>query len=424
LGGEGLDLLEGNCTVVKSPGVPPEIPLVAEALRRNLPLVDELEIAWHLVPALALAVTGTNGKSTTSALCLEVLRASGLNPVLAGNTEFGPSLSEVALGPPPEAVVAETSSYQAEFARNLAFDGAIFTNLTPDHLNRHRDMEAYAAAKRRLFVRGDWCIPLAVLNFDDAFGRSLAREVGQRGGRTVTYGFEHGADYRIAACRWGVRDADVEVEAPDGNVGLAIALPGRHNAANATAALALADGLGIPRETTLAGLAATVPVPGRFELVEVDAPFQVVVDYAYSTAGVSAVLHTGRQLAAASRGRVLTVLSIVGRTGPFTGAEVAACARELSDRIVLCGSSYRGEPRIVTLAAMVEGARAAAGGEMEVVISRREGIARALEAARPGDLVMILGRGPTAREATDWRGGSIALDDREIVREIAHQYGS
>ena len=419
LGGDGIEAIADAGTIVKSPGVPPEVPVVAEALRRGLPLVDELEIGWHLVAAPAIAVTGTNGKSTTTALCHELFRAHGLSPALTGNSEFAPPLSELALGEPPRSVVVEVSSYQTEFARSLAFNAAIFTNLTRDHLNRHADMEAYGTAKRRLFVRGEWCIPLASLNFDDAFCRRIAAEVQERGGAVLTHGFEKGADYRIAECRWSLREAETAVEAPDGTVRFESQLPGPHNALNATAVLALADGLELPREETLAAIARAQPVPGRFESVEADLPFDVIVDYAYARSSVEAVLRTGRRLVAERDGRLLAVLAIVGRAGPIIGREVASRARELSDHLILCASSYRGEPRMVTLAEMAAGARTASGGELEIVIDRRKAIARALEQARPGDLVMLLGRGPTSREATDWRGGFVELDDRQIVRELA-----
>lgn len=316
-------------------------------------------------------------------------------------------------------VVAEVSSYQAEFANDLAFDAAVFTNLTPDHLNRHENMDAYAAAKRRLFVRGEWSVPLASLNCDDEVGRGLATEVGERGGRVLTYGFGRGADYRVASCRWGLREAEVTVEAPDGTVRFETALPGAHNAANATAVLALGEGLGVPREATLEALAAARPVPGRFELVGVDRPFDVIVDYAYTRHSVGCALETGRRLVSERGGRLLAVLALVGRTGPIIGREVGERARELSDHLILCASSYRGEPRLVTLAEVKAGAETAAGGTLEAVIGRRAAIERALQIAGPGDLVMILGRGPTAREATDERGGFVELDDCQIVRELA-----
>lgn len=209
------------------------------------------------------------------------------------------------------------------------------------------------------------------------------------------------------------------VETPDGPTRLQTRLPGAHNAANATAVLALADGLGLARERTLAALATAAPVAGRFEAIETDRPFDVVVDFAYTVDSVSHALEAARELVAPRGGRLLTVLAIVGRAGPKTGDEVAALARERSDHLVLSGTSYRGEPRLLTLERMLTGARAVAGGTLKVVIDRRRAIARAMAAARPGDLVLILGRGPTAREATDARGGFRLLDDRQAVRELA-----
>jgi UDP-N-acetylmuramoylalanine--D-glutamate ligase len=418
LGGDGLDALGGVHTVVKSPGVRPDIPLVAEALRRETAVIDELELGWHLVPAPTVAVTGSNGKSTTSALCLQLLAAHGFEPVLTGNTEFGPPLCEIALGEAPRSLVAEVSSFQAELARDLALDAAVFTNLTPDHLNRHGGMAPYRAAKRRLFVRGEWCVPFASLNQDDELGRRLAAEVRERGGEARTYGFGSEADYRIVECAWDLRGAKLVVATPGGRVELETRLPGRHNAANVTAALAVADWFELPRETTVAALAAAEPVPGRFELVEVDRPFDVVVDFGYTPGSVAAALRAARELATARGGRLLVVFALVGRAGVAIGREVGARARELSDHLVLSASSYVGEPRLKNLAEAAAGARAAKGGSLEIVIDRRGAIAAALAAAEPGDLVMVQGRGATAREATDRRGGFCDLDDRQIVREL------
>jgi UDP-N-acetylmuramoylalanine-D-glutamate ligase len=419
LGGNGLEALGDVQTVVKSPGVPPDAPVVAEAIRRRLAIVDELELGWRLVPAPTVAVTGTNGKSTVAALCASVLDGHGLEPVLSGNTDFGPPLSELSLGEPPRSVVAEVSSYQAECSPELAVDGAVFTNLTPDHLNRHGTMEAYGAAKRALFVRGDRAVAVAALNVDDELGQAIARDIEERGGRALRYGWSADADYRIVGCRWGLREAEVEIDSPDGYVSLTTRLPGAHNAANATSALALADGLSLPRDRTVDAIASAAPVPGRFEVVDVGRPFDVVVDFAYSVDSVAAVLATARAVVRPRGGRLVTVLAIVGRAGPLTGRDVGGVARERSDHLILSGTSYRGEPRLVTLAQLAAGARDARGGILEIVIDRRLAIARALAAARPGDLVAILGRGPSVREATDTRGGFHRLDDRQAARELA-----
>jgi UDP-N-acetylmuramoyl-L-alanyl-D-glutamate--2,6-diaminopimelate ligase len=112
------------------------------------------------------------------------------------------------------------------------------------------------------------------------------------------------------------------------------------------------------------------------------------------------------------------VLALVGRAGPAIGREVGACARELSDHLILSASSYVGEPRLKNLAEAAAGARAAQGGSLEIVIDRRGAIASALAQAGPGDLVLVQGRGATAREATDRRGGFRELDDRQLVREL------
>jgi UDP-N-acetylmuramoylalanine-D-glutamate ligase len=418
LGGDGLDLLAGVETIVKSPGVRPDIPLVAAALRQGTTVIDELELGWHLVPAATVAVTGSNGKSTVAGLCLQLLDAHGHGPVLTGNTEFGPPLSQVALGAIPGWVVVEVSSFQAEMARGLAVDAAIFTNLTPDHLNRHGGMAPYRAAKRRLFVRGDWCVPFASVNRDDELGRQLAAEVRERGGEVRTYGFERGVDYRIVECSSALRGAELEVETPDGPLRLETRLPGRHNAANVAAVLAFADHFALPREPTIAALSAAAPVPGRFELVEGDRPFDVIVDFGYTPGSVRSTLSTARELAMARGGRLLVVLAQLGRAGAVIGPEVGACARELSDHLILSATSYVGEPRIKNLAHAAAGARSVRGGTLEIVIDRRRAVAAALECARPGDVVMLQGRGATPREATDRRGGFVEHADRQIVREL------
>lgn len=418
LGGDGLGLLDGVRTIVKSPGVSPQISVVAEARRRGLALIDELEAGWHLVPAPAVAVTGTKGKTTTTFLCVEMLRAHGLDPVLAGNTNFGPPLSEVALAGTPRSLVLEVSSYQCEFAASLAVDAAAFTNLTPDHLDRHSTMERYGAAKRRLFVRGDWCVPLASFNLDDAFGRRLAAEVKDRGGTALGYGTGPEADYRVVAHRGDLHGAAMTFETPAGRVELEAKLPGIHNAANLAAALALSDGLELPRAPTLQALTSAQAPPGRLEALEIERPFDVIVDLAIMTDSVAKVLRTARARVDQTGGRVLTVYSIMGRSAVLIAREAGAMARSLSDHLIVTATSYRGEPRLVGLAELLSGARAADGGTLETVIDRRAAVARVLALARPGDVVAILGRGWVPHEATDERGGFRELDDREIVREL------
>jgi UDP-N-acetylmuramoyl-L-alanyl-D-glutamate--2,6-diaminopimelate ligase len=381
-------------------------------------VLDELEIGWRLVPAPTYAVTGTNGKSTVAALSVAVLAAHGLDPALAGNTDFGPPLSALSLGPPPRSVVAEVSSYQAEGSPELVADAAVLTNLTPDHLDRYGTIEAYGDAKRKLFVRGERTVPLAVLNVDDPLGREIGGEVEARGGRVLRYGVGADADYRIGSWTWRERVAAAEVSTPGGTVPVRLRVPGAHHLANATAVLALADGLGLPRETTLATFPRAELPPGRCEMLDASAPFEVMFDRCYTPDSVLKALELARSLVEPRGGRLLVVLGLVGSGAPTVGRGIGAAARERSDHLILSGVSYRGEPRMITLRELAVGARAADGGPLEVFIDRRRAIARALELARPGDFVAILGRGAVEREATDARGGYRRLDDRRVVREL------
>ena len=172
-GGDGRELLEGNdppACLVKSPGIPLRSPLLRAAAAAGLAVLDEAELGWRLDPRPFIGVTGTNGKSTVCALVAAILQGSGSTPVVAGNTFDGPPLSEASTHP-GDVVVAELSSFQLESSPAMLPDAAVFTNLSEDHHGYHGGPAAYAAAKRRLFVRGD---------------RSVARGGGQRrrpGGR-------------------------------------------------------------------------------------------------------------------------------------------------------------------------------------------------------------------------------------------------
>ena len=409
--------------IVKSPGFPMDHPVIQAADRRHIPVMDEFELGWRLSRQPVVALTGTDGKSTTAKLVASALRAAGGDPVLSGNIDGFrkcPPMSGIPFDHRGW-VVAEVSSYQAEGCPEFLPAAAVFTNLSSAHLSRHASMESYAAVKRRLFVRGDRAVSLAVLNADDDFGRRLAADVGERGGRVLTFGGAQDADFRIRRCDSTLRGATVLIEASGEMIELETRLPGAHNAANVAAGLALADGLGLERELTVTALEATDPVPGRFEPIDEGQSFDVVVDFAHTPVGIQRVLDTARHLVAPRQGRVIAVIGKVGAAPRPYQEGVGRVARSGADHMIICSSSLRGEPPLIELAGIAAGARKAEGGELEMILDRRKAFSRALSLAGPGDLVVIMGRGGRRRMTYDVKGPPGSFDDREVARELLRE---
>lgn len=168
-------LLDGIDIVVPSPVISPEIPIMQEALRRQLPIWSEVEVASRLTDAAILGVTGTNGKTTTTTLLGEIMKASGKHTVVGGNIGYGLSMQAEDL-PQDAVVVAELSSFQLEFTQTMKAKAAVILNITPDHLDRHHTMEAYAAAKERIFRNQD-ASDFAVLNYDDPRVKAMEKDM-------------------------------------------------------------------------------------------------------------------------------------------------------------------------------------------------------------------------------------------------------
>jgi UDP-N-acetylmuramoylalanine--D-glutamate ligase len=231
LGVDGVDLLDGAGSVVKSPGVPNEAPVVAAARRRGIPVLGELEIAWRLLPNRFVAVTGTNGKTTTAELLGAIWREAGLPVEVAGNV--GTPLSSLVGEVDPEAtIVCEVSSFQAEDSEALAPDTALLLNLEEDHLDRHGSFEAYREAKLRVF-RNQTPEQVAVVPPGVEVPGS---------GRRVEFG-------------------DLPLPAEE------IRLRGEHNLENAMGAAAAAVASGVPAEAVAGALRSFAGVPHRLEEV-------------------------------------------------------------------------------------------------------------------------------------------------------------
>ncbi|HEY2334478.1 MAG TPA: UDP-N-acetylmuramoyl-L-alanine--D-glutamate ligase [Solirubrobacterales bacterium] len=254
---DGLALLDRVRTVVKSPGVPREAPVISAALERGIDVVGELEVAWRAIPNRFVAVTGTNGKTTTVELLGHVYRTAGEAVAVAGNvgTPLSSLAGEIDAG---ATVICEASSFQLEDSVAFAPECAVFLNLAPDHLDRHADLDAYLAAKLRIFVnQGN--DDLAIYNADDP---ALADV--DLGGCARRVAFCHGAgpDCEVALAEGTVFHGGEPLLSVDD-----LGLLGEHNVANAMAAAAAALSMGIDRDAVREGLRTFVGVPHRLEQV-------------------------------------------------------------------------------------------------------------------------------------------------------------
>lgn len=414
--GSGLAEAHWRC-LVKSPGIHPGAAPFREAARRGAAVLDEAELGWRLGRWPLVGITGTNGKSTVCSLVQAILRGEGMDTEAGGNTQDGPPLSDLAAHA-PSCVVGELSSYQLEASPALLPEVAILTNITRDHLHRHRTMANYAASKRRLFIRDGDCAGVSVLNADDPRGRAFARDIEAAGGRVVRYGRSASAQVRVEDTEWDARSGMVGLRVEDRRIELRTRLPGLHNAQNAAAAMATAWSLGLSLDRAAEALAEATAPPGRFELVEAGQPFLAVVDFGHNPDGVRQALLTATTLTGAG-GRVRAVLGGVGKLDPGKRPSMGRIAAELSDHLVISLGSSFGEAPEPVLESLVRGARRSRKScQVEVIADRRRAFERIVDAARPGDVVIILSRGPLQVLRLNFAGDGPRFDDREVLREV------
>jgi UDP-N-acetylmuramoylalanine--D-glutamate ligase len=389
---DGLAQLEGTRTVVKSPGVPREAAVIAAARERGIEVVGEMELAWRDLPNRFVAVTGTNGKTTTVELLGHLYRSAGEPVAVAGNV--GTALSDLVGEVEPDAtVVCECSSFQLEDTSCFAPECAVFLNLAPDHLDRHGDLESYLAAKLRIFAnQGN--DDIAVYNADDPFAA------------TTDLG---GCARRISFCTGAAPDCEVALAEGtifyDDEPLLAVSelgLFGEHNVANAMAAAAAALSMGLDREAVREGLRSFAGVSHRLEQVAELGGVSFVND-SKATNVASAAVGIG-----AFAGGVHAILGGSEKEEPF--APLLGPIREHVRGCYLVGATSERMAR--ELAPAVE-----AGVELHRCADLEDAVRRAAAAASPGEVVLLSPACASfdAFENFEQRGDRF----REIVAELA-----
>lgn len=390
----------------------------------------DIAAKFYGTPAKSLkliGVTGTNGKTTVTYLIKSILEAAGETVGLIGTNEIlaGQEPVNIRSTTPTTPDSAELQQIFARFVergiryavmevsshalaldrvRGCTFDAGVFTNLTQDHLDFHKTMEQYLAAKSKLFDISK----TGVINIDDAAGRSIAKTASCR---VVTVGL-HDADIRAKHIQLLERGVQFAAEAHQKTMQIQLAIPGKFSVYNALCAIGACDALGISQGDIVRGLAQAKGVRGRVELVPTNTGYTVIIDYAHSPDGLEKILHTVRGFA---RGRVITLFGCGGDRDRTKRPIMGNIAGRLSDFTIVTSDNPRTEDPMRIIADIEAGIRKT-GGEYVVIGDRREAIAQALKLARKDDVVLLAGKGQETYQIIGKE--KLDFDEREVVKEI------
>jgi UDP-N-acetylmuramoyl-L-alanyl-D-glutamate--2,6-diaminopimelate ligase len=380
-----------------------------------------------------VGITGTNGKTTSAYLIASIFEANGIRCGVLGTVVYrvGNEVREATRTTPeaPDvqallremadsgcgACTMEVSSHALSLRRvdAITFAAGVFTNLTRDHLDFHGDMESYFQAKRRLFEMLPADAP-SVLNIDDPRGESLV----QLAPRPMTYGINQPADVRPGRpLSFSLHGLTFPVDTPRGTVPIHSRLVGRPNVYNILAAVATAVALDMPFDAIERGVQDLHGVPGRFEVVSsMQDEVTVVVDYAHTDDALRNLLETARPLA---KGQLITVFGCGGDRDRTKRPLMGAVAGRLSDVIVITSDNPRSEDpnRIIDeiQRGITPDTRRGITQRILTIVDRRAAIAKAIEEARPGDLVLIAGKGHEKYQVIGDR--TLPFDDAAVARE-------
>jgi UDP-N-acetylmuramoyl-L-alanyl-D-glutamate--2,6-diaminopimelate ligase len=313
--------------------------------------------------------------------------------------------------------VLEASSHALAMDRlwGCQFAAAVFTNLTRDHLDYHKTFEEYFAAKRLLFEgTGAGAPSVAVLNADDDYAtrlEGLAR-------RTLTYGLKNAADLTPKKLNLSFGGLEFTAQTPAGKIEVKSSLVGRINAYNILAAIGAGIALDIPAARIEEGISNLDLVPGRFQRIDEGQPFLVIVDYAHTDDALRNLISTARELN--SSGRIITVFGAGGERDRTKRPLMGEAAGSLSDLVVLTSDNPRGEDPLRIINDVVVGLQKASA-KYRVEPDRDRALAIALEEARPGDIVLLAGKGHETGQVL--RDRTIDFDDREKARAILRRKG-
>lgn len=428
----------------------------AEHVREN--------VAWAVVPhgrkALArlaasfyaspadrlkiVGVTGTNGKTTTSFLVESILNYCGMSSALIGTIEYHVNgkvlpaphttpesleinqiFAEAVAGGGTDAVM-EVSSHALEQGRvwGIPYETAVFTNLTRDHLDYHKDMDSYFAAKRILFEGAGAHPPrVAVINNDDPYGRLLLKVCESCSEQVISYGIEDGR-FKAANIDLQPNQTRFELVTPSGSLRIESQLIGKVNVYNLLAASSVAWARGCSLEQIRDAVRRFNQVPGRFERVDCGQPFTVVVDYAHTDDALRNLTAIARDFVARSgkRGRVITLFGCGGDRDRTKRPLMGEAAGMGSDFVVVTSDNPRSEDPLKIIEDILPGLQRSGLHYYAIEPNRQTAIGIALSEAQPGDMVLVAGKGHEKTQTN--REGVFPFDDVQVVRKHLEQMAS
>ena len=390
----------------------------------------------HPAEALQLvAVTGTNGKTTTTSLIDAIVKASGAKTGLFGTIAYHTPLGEYpAPNTTPESVdlqgflaeicdaggkfgVLEASSHSLAMDRlwGCHFAAAVFTNLTREHMDYHKTFDDYFAAKKKLFEgTGAGAPEVAVINTDDEYGKRL---IGLAK-KTVTYGLENGADITTKKFQLTFNGLAFAAQTPNGKVQVTSPLVGRINVYNILAAIGAAQALGLSNEVIEAGIRNLESVSGRFQRIDLGQPYFVVVDYAHTDDALENLIRTARELN--PKGRIITLFGCGGGKDRTKRPVMGEVTGRLSDLTILSSDNPRTEDPLKIISDIIVGLQKTPGKYL-IEPDREKAIGVAMDEARPGDIILLAGKGHENYQILADR--TLEFDDRDMARRALRERG-
>lgn len=415
------DVEAAGAAVVKVKSSRAAMPLLASGFYGNP--TEELQL---------VGITGTSGKTTTTYLLKSILEAAGKKTGLLGtiSTQIGDKVY-VSSKTTPESIdlqclfremadmhmdyaVMEVSSHSLELGRvdGCRFSTGVFTNLSQDHLDFHKNMDSYREAKKKLFYKTR---NANIINIDDKHGSLIAAEIKSLKTPLITFGIDNEADIMAKNIDINSKGVSFILRTPQYEAELKIKIPGKFSVYNALAAASVAYAAGIDKDAIRDGLFKVDCVPGRSEIIQTDTPYTVMIDYAHKPDGLEKMLTTIRQYA---KGRIITLFGCGGDRDKEKRPMMGKIAGELSDYVIITSDNPRSEEPMEIIEQAEAGIKATSCDYI-CIENRRDAIKYALKIAKPDDIVLLAGKGHEPYQVLKDR--TIPFDERDIVAELLRE---